>query len=72
MRERIPGIPVLLATGYTDDLVLQTPTIQNANTMQSMDIMNKPYRRIELAERIRAALAKSTRPQTERSGIFSA
>jgi CheY-like chemotaxis protein len=55
VRERIPGIPVLLATGYTDDLVLQ-----NANTMQSMDIMNKPYRRIELAERIRAALAKST------------
>ena len=54
MRERIPGLPVLLATGYTDDLVLQ-----NANTMQSMDIMNKPYRRIELAERIRAALAKS-------------
>jgi DNA-binding response OmpR family regulator len=39
----------------TDDLVLQ-----NANTMQSMDIMNKPYRRIELAERVRAALAKST------------
>ncbi len=33
---------------------------QNANTMQSMDIMNKPYRRIELAERVRAALAKST------------
>jgi PAS domain S-box-containing protein len=55
VRERIPGIPVLLATGYTDDLVLQ-----NANTMQSMDIMNKPYRRIELADRIRAALAKST------------
>jgi hypothetical protein len=25
-----------------------------------MDIMNKPYRRIELAERVRAALAKST------------
>jgi DNA-binding response OmpR family regulator len=24
-----------------------------------MDIMNKPYRRIELAERVRAALAKS-------------
>lgn len=54
MRERIPGLPVLLATGYTDDLVFQ-----NANNIQSMDIMSKPYRRIELAERVSAALARS-------------
>ena len=54
VRERIPGLPVLLATGYTDDLVLQ-----NANNIQSMDIMSKPYRRIELAERVRSALDKA-------------
>jgi CheY-like chemotaxis protein len=46
-----PGLRVLLASGYSDDLVArQTPTPGGA------DVLAKPYRRIDLAERVRAAL----------------
>jgi DNA-binding response OmpR family regulator len=43
---------VLLASGYSDDLVArQTPTPGGG-----ADVLAKPYRRIDLAERVRAVL----------------
>ncbi|GGM14066.1 hybrid sensor histidine kinase/response regulator [Pseudomonas asuensis] len=49
VKQRIPDIPVLLATGYTEELANQ-----NVNT--SLCILNKPYRGHELTERINALL----------------
>jgi CheY-like chemotaxis protein len=47
-----PGLRVLLASGYSDDLVArQTPTPGGG-----ADVLAKPYRRIDLAERVRAVL----------------
>jgi DNA-binding LytR/AlgR family response regulator len=60
MPKRIPGAPRPAGDRlYRRSGPSERQRLQNANTMQSMDIMNKPYRRIELAERVRAALAKS-------------
>ena len=47
-----PGLRVLLASGYSDDLVARgTPTPGGG-----ADVRAKPYRRTDLAERVRAAL----------------
>ena len=51
VRARLPGVAVLLTTGYNEDLVAEGPRVP------SMDVLGKPYRRAELAERVRAALA---------------
>lgn len=50
MREHLPDLPVLLATGYTDELASQ-----GLNTTE-FSVIGKPYRRAEVAERIRALL----------------
>ncbi|MFL5129161.1 MAG: ATP-binding protein [Microvirga sp.] len=50
VRERLPGIGVLLTTGYNDDLLTAGKASAGA------DVLGKPYRRSELADRIRAAL----------------
>jgi hypothetical protein len=48
-----PGLRVLLASGYSDDLAARgTPTPGGCGA----DVLAKPYRRIDLAERVRAAL----------------
>ncbi|WP_206667969.1 histidine kinase famiy protein [Teichococcus oryzae] len=67
-RERAPGAAILLTTGYNEDLTMQVPR------SPSMDVLGKPYRRSELADRVRAALdgrgqvrgprAAGTRPPT--------
>jgi PAS domain S-box-containing protein len=49
-RERQPELPVLLATGFMDEL------LQKGANASDMHILGKPYRRNELAERVRAAL----------------
>ncbi|MXP64323.1 PAS domain-containing protein [Roseomonas sp. M0104] len=49
VRERHPDIAVLLTTGYNEDLVAEARA-------PAMDVLGKPYRRSELAERIRAAM----------------
>ncbi|WP_151637426.1 histidine kinase famiy protein [Noviherbaspirillum aerium] len=49
-RQRIPELPVLFATGYMDEL-----SSQGINTA-TYSMLVKPYRRTELADRIRAAL----------------
>ena len=50
VKERVPGLPVLLTTGYNEDLVAHRSRATN------MDALGKPYRRTELADRVRAAL----------------
>lgn len=51
-----PGLPVLLATGYIEDLIPQ------GSVASGMDVIGKPYRKYELAARIRAALDRHGRP----------
>jgi DNA-binding response OmpR family regulator len=46
----MPDLAVLLTTGYNDELVMEGPSAPE------MDVLGKPYRRTELADRIRAAL----------------
>jgi PAS domain S-box-containing protein len=50
IRERQPGIGILLTTGYNDDLLTEGKASAGA------DVIGKPYRRTELADRVRAAL----------------
>ncbi|WP_246101953.1 histidine kinase famiy protein [Methylobacterium terricola] len=51
-----PNLPVLLTTDYNEDLVADGPTVP------TMDVLGKPYRKAELADRIRAALDRGVRP----------
>jgi PAS domain S-box-containing protein len=50
VQERLPGTPVLLTTPYVDDVVAE------GSGAAGMDVLRKPYRRAELAARVRAAL----------------
>uniref|UniRef100_UPI0022EB42C0 histidine kinase famiy protein n=1 Tax=Falsiroseomonas oryzae TaxID=2766473 RepID=UPI0022EB42C0 len=50
VRRRMPGVAVLLTTGYNDELA------QDGPHPAAMDVLGKPYRRSELADRVRAAL----------------
>ena len=47
---------MLLTTGYNEDLVAEGPATP------TMDVLGKPYRKAELADRIRAALDRGVRP----------
>lgn len=63
-REVSPGLPALLTTGYTDELVAEGPPAGG------MDVIGKPYRRGELADRVRVALDRGTGdPARPRAGI---
>ncbi len=53
-RETHPQTPVLMTTGYNEDLVADIPRGSN------LDVIGKPYRREQLADRIRAALDRRT------------
>jgi CheY-like chemotaxis protein len=56
----MPGVPVLLTTGYNEDLVAHGPRAPD------MDVLGKPYRRTELADRVRAALNRRDAVRTLR------
>ncbi|MBK4735865.1 histidine kinase famiy protein [Noviherbaspirillum pedocola] len=51
LRERWPGLPVLLATGYIEEV----PTKDKTNA--SIPILTKPYSQAQLIEHLRAVLA---------------
>jgi len=53
-RQTHPETPVLMTTGYNEDLVADIPRGSN------LDVIGKPYRREQLADRIRAALDRRT------------
>ncbi len=50
LRRHAPHVPVLLTTGYNEDLAQGT-------RRPGVDVLAKPYRRVELVDRIRSALA---------------
>ncbi len=50
-----PDLPVLLTTGYNEDLVAEAPATP------TMDVLGKPYRKAELADRVRTALDRGAR-----------
>lgn len=49
---RRPGLPILLTTGYNDEMVVAGPE------RRGLDVLGKPYRRAELTDRVRQALTK--------------
>ena len=51
VRERLPELPVLLSTGYADELLGEGATRD--------PVLTKPYRRAELLEQVRAALKRA-------------
>lgn len=55
-----PDTPVLMTTGYNEDLVADIPRGTN------LDVIGKPYRREQLADRIRAALDRRS-PEARRA-----
>ena len=55
VRERRPDVPVLLTTGYNEELSADGPRTAAA------DVLGKPYSRTQLADRVRAALNASKR-----------
>jgi CheY-like chemotaxis protein len=59
LRQRAPEVPVLLTTGYNEDLA------QSARA-PGMDVLGKPYRRSELMDRVRGALGSAGRPGPRR------
>ena len=65
VRERAPGIRILFATGYTEDLVGEA----KAN---GADVLGKPYRRSELLDRVAAAMARDNRDQRRTPSDFGA
>ncbi|MGV3743004.1 MAG: histidine kinase famiy protein [Burkholderiaceae bacterium] len=61
MQELKPNLPVLYATGYIEEVADQ------GGSSSEMNILSKPYSHTELANRLRAALEKSSL-QKRRSG----
>lgn len=57
--ELSPGLPILMATGYNEELVAEEPL------RSGRDVLGKPYRKFELLDRVAQALAKHG-PQGER------
>lgn len=56
-----PETPVLMTTGYNEDLVADIPRGTR------LDVIGKPYRREELADRVRTALSRRTVVRREES-----
>ena len=60
IRSRDPGVPILLTTGYNDEMAIDAPR------PHAMDVLGKPYRRSELIDRAQAALRRGARTGPER------
>jgi PAS domain S-box-containing protein len=52
LRSRNPHVPILLTTGYNDEMSINGPQ------PEALDVLGKPYRRRELVERVQAALRR--------------
>ncbi|MEH3087925.1 MAG: histidine kinase famiy protein [Xylophilus ampelinus] len=55
MRERVPGIRILLTTGYAGDM-----SAPNVDVGSEFDLIYKPYRLEDMARKIRAVLGGAT------------
>jgi CheY-like chemotaxis protein len=56
VRERYPGTPVILTSGYSAELLNQAEVAE-----LDLKVLRKPYRQAELARTFRAALADQAR-----------
>ncbi|MFB9290444.1 response regulator [Pseudoduganella plicata] len=61
-KERMPGLGVLFTSGYTQNAI-----VHGGRLDAGVELLSKPYRRDELAQRIRAILDSHTREQPARS-----
>jgi CheY-like chemotaxis protein len=57
VRERFPGVRIILTSGYSAELMSQSDLSQ-----LDLQVLRKPYRQAELARMFRAALADRSRP----------
>jgi len=55
-RRRVPGLPVLFISGYSGTVLME-----NGRLPPGVDLLGKPFRRSELAARIRARLGEPRR-----------
>lgn len=55
VRERSPGTPVILTTGYNDEMSIDGPQTV------AMEVLGKPYKRTELIGRVQAGLRRGAR-----------
>ena len=60
VHERDPAVPVLLTTGYNDEMSLDGPGAG------SLEVLGKPYKRSEMIDRVQAALRQGARTGPER------
>jgi CheY-like chemotaxis protein len=56
-QQRLPGLPVLFTSGYTDNAVVHGPHLD-----ESVELLAKPYTREELARKLRKMLASRPAP----------
>jgi len=63
-RQDHPTTPILMTTGYNDDLVADIPR------GTKLDVIGKPYRRSELADRVRMALDRHSDGDREDAAAF--
>ena len=61
VRERSPATPVILTTGYNDEMSLDGPE------SGAMEVLGKPYKGSELIDRIQAGLCRGVRTGAERA-----
>ena len=61
IRQRVPSLPVLFTTGYMEDLASYGGTLPG-------NVLSKPYKRTELAERVRLALVQNNENSVQTSG----
>jgi PAS domain S-box-containing protein len=61
IRERDPDMPILMTTGYNDEMSINGPQ------PEALDVLGKPYRREELVARVQAAMRRLSGKTHERS-----
>lgn len=55
LRERMPTMPVVLTTGYNDEMTQDGPRVE------TFEVLGKPWRQSELIDRVQAALRRGAR-----------
>ena len=64
---RRPGIKVLNASGYTDDAI-----VHEGHLNPGLALLRKPYRKADLAQKIREVLGSGQPPTRKRGGMATA